>query len=243
MKPDKIDILGISLHMVSLCEAANIVKDFISTEGAKVIVTPNAEIIMQAQRNEELRQALNGSDLCFPDGIGVVLASKFLGKPLYERTAGYDLMMEILKIADEKALSVFLLGGKPQVADEAARKIKQNFSGIKIAGTHHGYFKKNEEAMIVERINNANPDVLIAAMGAPKQELFMMRYRNVLKSRVAIGVGGSLDVLSGNVKRAPEFMQKAGLEWFYRLVTQPTRIKRMSKLPLFILKVLLSKGK
>jgi len=243
MKAKKINILGIWLDMVDLNKAVDIAKDFIISEGAKAIVTPNAEIIMAAQKNEKLREALNAADLSFPDGIGVVIASKYLGTPLSERTAGFDLMMEIIRIAHKMGLSIFLLGGKPGVADEAARNIQRKFPGIKIAGTNHGYFSEDEEKIIIENINKSKPDVLLVAMGAPKQELFIIRYKNVMKTKIAMGVGGSLDVLSGRVKRAPVLLQKAGLEWFYRLVTQPSRIRRMGALPMFIFKVILSKGK
>jgi len=243
MKSKKLDILGVFLDKVDLSQAVNIIKDFIITEGTKAIVTPNAEIIMAARKNKRLRDALNAADLCFPDGIGVVLASKYLGNPLSERTAGFDLMMEIIKVAQEKGLSIFLLGGKPGVADEAAKNIQTKYPGIKIAGTHHGYFSEHEEKIIIENINKCAPDVLLVAMGAPKQELFIMKYKSALRIKIAMGVGGSFDVLSGRVRRAPVLLQKVGLEWFYRLATQPSRIKRMGALPLFIFKVILSKGK
>jgi N-acetylglucosaminyldiphosphoundecaprenol N-acetyl-beta-D-mannosaminyltransferase len=217
--------------------------DFLESPGAKIVVTPNAEIIMAAQRDKKLKDAISGADLCFPDGIGVVLASRLLGRPLGQRTAGFDLMMELLREAGDKKLSIFLLGGKPGVAEDAAANIKKKFSGIKIVGTHHGYFSESGEEKVVDIINKASPDILFVAMGAPKQEIFMAKNRDKLRCRVAMGVGGSLDVLSGKVRRAPAFMQKAGLEWFYRLITQPSRIRRMSVLPLFLLKVIFSKGK
>lgn len=240
---DKIDILGILLDRVDYEKASQRVMEFLETPGAKIVVTPNAEIIMAAQKDERLKAAINGADLSLPDGIGVVLASKLLGCPLEERTTGFDLMMRLLKMAEERGYSVFLLGAKPGVAEEAARNIKKRFPGIKIAGTHHGYFDEAGEEKVVGIINEARPDLLFVAMGAPKQELFMARNRDKLNCRVAMGVGGSLDVLSGKVRRAPALMQKAGLEWLYRLLTQPSRFRRMGALPMFLVKVIFNRRK
>ncbi|WP_422448940.1 WecB/TagA/CpsF family glycosyltransferase [Thermoanaerobacterium sp. DL9XJH110] len=240
---DKIDILGILLDRVDYHMASRRIMDFLTSPGAKIVVTPNAEIIMAAQKDKRLKDAISSADLCFPDGIGVVLASRLLGRPLKQRTTGFDLMMELLRKSADKKLSVFLLGGKPGVAEDAATNIKKKFSGVKIAGTHHGYFGESGEEEVVDIINRAAPDILFVAMGAPKQEIFMAKNRDKLRCRVAMGVGGSLDVLSGKVRRAPAFMQMAGLEWLYRLITQPSRIRRMSVLPLFLLKVIFSKGK
>ncbi|MDI3480566.1 MAG: N-acetylglucosaminyldiphosphoundecaprenol N-acetyl-beta-D-mannosaminyltransferase [Tepidanaerobacteraceae bacterium] len=242
-KEDKINIMGIILDRLDYNGALERIANFLESGGLKVIVTPNAEIIMAAQTNEKLRRAVNSADIRFPDGIGVVLASRIIGKPLYGRTAGYDLMERILDMAAQRNLSVFLLGGRPKVAEEAATNIKLKFPGIAIAGTHHGYFDDNEEKAIVEKINSSGADILLVAMGAPRQELFMMTNRSSLQCTLAMGVGGSLDVLAGRVRRAPVFMQKAGLEWLYRLATQPARIKRMSVLPLFLIEVVLYKLK
>jgi len=237
----KINIMGILLNRADYDGALQKVESFLNDGGTKVIVTPNAEIIMAARNNEKLRRAINGADLCFPDGIGVVLASRIIGKPLHSRTAGYDLMVRMLDMAARRNLSVFLLGGKPGVAEEASGNIKARFPGIRIAGTHHGYFDESGEARILDIINESGADILLAAMGAPKQELFMSKNQGTLHCSIAMGVGGSLDVLAGRVRRAPVLMQKAGLEWLYRLVAQPTRIKRMSVLPLFLIEVMLDK--
>ncbi|MCR4431777.1 MAG: WecB/TagA/CpsF family glycosyltransferase [Tepidanaerobacteraceae bacterium] len=237
----KINIMGIILDRLDYDGALKRIEDFLKSHGLKTIVTPNAEIIMASRTDEELRKAVNGADMRFPDGIGVVLASRIIGEPLCGRTAGYDLMEMILDMAARRNMSVFLLGGKPKVADEASTNIKSKFPGIKIAGTQHGYFDESEEEWIVDKINKSGTDILLVAMGAPKQEFFMLKNRPRLQCSVAMGVGGSLDVLAGRVQRAPVFMQKAGLEWLYRLVTQPSRIKRMSVLPLFLAMVILYK--
>lgn len=235
---NRINIFGVQLDYVDYAKACDRVKTFLQAHDNKIIVTPNAEIIMAARKDPELKAVLNAADICLPDGIGVVIASGILGKPLAERTTGFDFMMKVMEMTSEEGLSLFLLGGKPGVAESAGDKIKAMFPGIQIAGAHHGYFKKDDEQKVIDMINDKKPDILLVAMGCPRQEIFMMHNRDKLKFRVAMGVGGSLDVLSGTVHRAPVFMQKAGLEWLYRLVTQPSRLKRMSVLPLFIIEIL-----
>ena len=235
---NRINIFGVLLDRVDYDEACGRVEMFLQSYGNRIIVTPNAEIIMAARKDPGLKAALNAADVCLPDGIGVVIASKIIGKPLAERTTGFDFMMKVMETSDKEGLSLFLLGGKPGVAEKAGEKIKAMFPGTQIAGSHHGYFKENDEQEVIDKINNKKPDILLVAMGCPKQEIFMIHNKDKLKFRVAMGVGGSLDVLSGTVRRAPVFMQKAGLEWLYRLLTQPLRFKRMSVLPLFLIEVI-----
>jgi len=236
---ERINLFGVLLDHIDYNKACQRVDKFLQFYGRKVIVTPNAEIIMAARKNTDFMEMLNKADICLPDGIGVVIASRILGNPLIERTTGFDFMMKILKMAEKQDLSVFLLGGKPGVAQKAAAQLKVMFRGLEISGTHHGYFKNEEEDKIIEIINDNKPDILLVAMGFPKQEKFMIENKEKLNFRVAIGVGGSFDVLSGNVNRAPDFMQKAGLEWLFRLITQPWRFKRMTVLPLFLIEVIL----
>lgn len=232
---EQINIFGVFLDRVDYSKACKKAQQFLQDFDSKVIVTPNAEMIMAAQKNAELMKMLNSADMSLPDGIGVVIASRILGDPLLQRTTGFDFMMKLIAMAEKQGLSLFLLGGKPGIAQQAAEQIKAMFPGVNIAGTHHGYFKAEDEHNILDMINDKKPDILLVAMGFPKQEKFMIENKNKLRFRVAIGVGGSLDVLSGNVSRAPEFMQKAGLEWLYRLITQPWRFKRMTVLPLFLI--------
>lgn len=235
---DKIDILGVKLDKISYEQAILTIERYMQSNKLCNIVTPNAEIIMAAQKDMKLKNVINSAEIVFPDGIGVVLASKLLGNPLESRTAGFDLMVRVMEEANKNHNSIFLLGGQPGIADEASVKIKQKYPDIKIVGVQHGYFVEAEENDIVQKIRNAAPDFLFVAMGAPKQEFFMAKHKDKLGCKVAMGVGGSFDVISGKVKRAPEFMQKAGLEWLYRLINQPTRIRRMGALPLFLLKVI-----
>ncbi|TYP57814.1 WecB/TagA/CpsF family glycosyltransferase [Thermosediminibacter litoriperuensis] len=239
----RIEILGVPLDRVTLKQAASKVEEMLESGGTKVIVTPNAEIIMAAQKDIRLRRAIMLADLSLPDGIGVVIASRILEEPLPERVAGFDLMMEMLKIADRRQLSVYLLGGKPGVAEESAAGIKAKFPGVRIAGTHHGYFDLSQQDKVVDEINGLKPHFIFVGMGAPRQEVFMVNNKDKIRGGIMMGVGGSLDVLAGRVSRAPQWMQRLGFEWFYRLVQEPSRIKRMVALPLFLLKVLGVRGR
>lgn len=243
----RLEILGVPVDMVDMARAVGKLEELMSSEGCSLIVTPNSEIIVNAGKDPELMEIIRSADLVIPDGIGLVYASRLLGSPLNERVTGIDFLNWALDLLEREEKSIYLLGSRPEsdgslsVAEIAALKMKEAFPGIKIAGTHHGYFSQEEEQRIVDDINNSGADFLCVALGSPKQEKFMARHREVLGVKAAIGVGGSLDVWAGTVKRAPEFFRNHGLEWLYRLVQQPSRYKRMVALPKFMIKVLLSK--
>ena len=191
----------------------------------------------------EFAELLNRSDLLTADGIGVVHASKILKKPIKERAAGFDIAKKVLEKMNYTDHKLFLFGGKPGVAEEAARNLKKDYPELNIAGMRNGYFKEGEEPEIVEEINASGADMLFVCLGAPKQEQWIDRNREGLKNvRVAMGIGGSLDVFAGNVQRAPEIFCKTGMEWFYRLCKEPWRAKRMADLPKFAATVI-TKGK
>jgi len=243
---EKINIIGFPVDRVTMEEAVEAFKELMhgEEEQMRLIVTPNSEILVSAEKNPVLGDIIRSADLVIPDGIGLVYASRLLGAPLTERVTGVDLLSRILEyLAGEKA-SVFLLGSKPasdgisSVSQLAGDKMQEAFPGLVIAGTHHGYFGERQEQDVISRINESGADFLCIALGSPKQEEFAWKYRDVLKPRVAIGVGGSLDVWAGTVKRAPLFYQKHGLEWLYRFAKQPSRYKRMAALPAFMAKVL-----
>ena len=214
-----------------------------------VVVTPNSEIVVRANEDVQLKQIIEQANLVVPDGIGLVIGSKIVKKPLTERVTGIDLMGALLNHANETKKTVYLLGGKPGIAEKAGKNIVSQHPNLILLGTHHGYFsgvntgKKGhaEEKQIVEEIASQKPDLLFVALGAPGQEYFIDTYKSVLNAKLLMGVGGSLDVISGEVKRAPEFYQKAGLEWLYRLIKEPSRIGRMAALPEFMIKVIFSK--
>jgi len=240
---DKLYIFGVPIHRVTMIEAVEILKGYLKEDRIHIVATPNAEIIMMAQKDEEYKKILNETDLNVPDGSGVVFASKVFNKPLKERVAGFDLMMEFVKWASHKDVSVYLLGAKPEVVEKAQSNLKNLYPSLKIVGFHHGYFNEKEEKNIIEDINKRAAQVLFVALGAPKQEKWIYKNKEKLKVKIAMGVGGSFDVIAGKAKRAPEIYRKLGLEWLYRLIQEPWRYKRMSALPKFAFKVLLARLK
>ena len=235
---DRINILGVQVDMVTIPEAADKIVEFLSEDKLHTVYTPNSEIIMEAYRDKAFSKVLNEADLLTADGIGVVYASKYLKKPLRERAAGYDiarLLLQKLNYTDHK---LFLFGGKPGVAELAMGNIKKDYPQLNIVGTRNGYFGEEDEDEIIAQINESGADILFVCLGAPRQEKWIYEHKDKLKVKVAMGVGGSIDVFAGTVQRAPEFFCKTGLEWFYRLMKEPWRAKRMTDLPKFAVTVL-----
>ncbi|MBE7022691.1 MAG: WecB/TagA/CpsF family glycosyltransferase [Ruminococcaceae bacterium] len=207
-----------------------------------VVYTPNSEIIMLAYKNPDFCKVLNSADLVVADGIGVVHASKILKAPLPERVAGYDLSCRLLEKAADGTYSVYFFGGKPGVAELAAKNLTEKYPALSVCGMSDGYFDAEKEKLIIEDIRKKQPDILFVCLGAPKQEEWIYNHKDELSAGLILGVGGSLDVWAGTAQRAPLKYQKAGLEWLYRLMKQPSRFFRMLALPKFGLTVLF-KGK
>jgi len=239
----KVNILGVKVDKVNVNEASDIIMEYIKSKDKPVSVfTPNSEIIMMGYRDEQFRQILNSSELLTADGIGVVYASKIVKNPINERAAGYDIACATLEKLAKIEGSVYLFGSKPGVAEIAGKNIIEKYPGIKIAGYSDGYFNEEKEKTIISNIQRAKPDLVFVCLGAPKQEKWIASHKDELPNAVYMGIGGSLDVFAGTVKRAPEFFTKHGIEWLYRLCKQPSRFVRMLELPRFGFKVLL-KGK
>lgn len=238
----KVDILGVLIDSVTMEEAVARAVSCIESEKTGVVYTPNSEIVLQAYKNPEFCEILNSADLIVPDGIGVVHASKIVRAPLPERVAGFDLSCRLLEKAAEKSYSIYFFGGKPGIAEKAIENLKTKHPGLCVAGANDGYFDAEKEKLIIEDIQAKKPDILFVCLGAPKQENWIYRHKDALGAGVILGVGGSLDVWAGTVERAPLAYQKAGLEWLYRLMKQPSRFFRMMALPRFALTVLF-KGK
>ncbi len=237
---NKVDILGVPIDNVTMDEALEKIGAFASSDAVHMVFTPNPEIVMLARENARLFSILKKASLVVPDGIGVVIASRMQkGTPLKERVAGYDLVQNTMKEAAAKGYKYYFFGSKPGIADEAAKRMRETYPGIQITGTRDGYFKEEDIPDIIEDINRSEANIVLVALGAPKQEIWIDSYKHLLKhARVMIGVGGSLDGMAGVVKRAPVAFQKVGLEWFYRLIKQPTRITRMAVLPKFLVQTL-----
>lgn len=239
----KTHVLGVPFDVVTMEQAVAKTKAMLHDGGQHFICTPNPEIVMEAQADKELMHVLEEADLVVPDGIGVVWASKYSEEKLTERVAGYDLTQNLMKELAGTEETFYFFGGAPGVASTAARKMAKQYPGLKIVGGHNGYFDEKEEKKIIQDIKKHAPSILLVGLGAPKQEKWIYDNLRLIGAKVAIGVGGSFDVMAGNVKRAPKLFQKLGLEWFYRLISQPTRWKRMLRLPKFVLVVLAKKGR
>lgn len=238
---DKVDILGVKVASLTMKEAVNTVLDFISRREPVIVATANAEMIMNATRDPELKKVLDAAALVVPDGAGTVWAAHHLGYKMPERVAGYDMVQELLRIAPQKQLRIYFFGSAPGVAEKAKRKAETLYPGVNIVGVRNGYFSAADEPDIVADIKKAEPDILLAALGVPKQEKWLHKYYKELNVPVSIGVGGTFDVMAGVMKRAPLWMQKAKLEWLFRGLLQPKRAGRLLALPKFVIKVHSSK--
>ncbi len=239
----KVIIRGVGVDNVTLPEATQICKDFLCETSPlpHAVFTPNSEIIQACVEDESLYSVFNAADLITPDGIGVVYASKILGRPLKAKCAGYDLGLEMIKHSNKTGAKIFFLGGKPGIAEAARDKLLETYPTAQFVGCHDGYFTKDgeENDRVIALINEAAPDILFVCLGVPVQEKWILNNRAKLSSvKLCLALGGSLDGYSGNVKRAPKIFIKLGLEWFYRLLCQPSRIGRMMKLPKFLIGVI-----
>ncbi len=239
----KTKILNISFDVLTMEEVIEKANVFLNTKGNKYIVTPNSEMCVVAKDDEKFRNILNKADIVIPDGIGVVFASKLNKNKLKERVAGYDFVVNFFEKHNKDKLKVYMLGSKPGITDKAKINIEDKYKKVEIVGHRDGYFKKEDEQKIVEEISKLQPDLLLVALGMNKQETFIYNYKHKLNSKICVGVGGAIDVLAGEVKRAPEIFIKLNLEWFYRLLKQPTRFVRMLNIPKFVLIVIANKIK
>ena len=235
---EKIKIRGLYFDNVTMSEALAFAERALATDRGVCVFTPNAEIAQLAIENEEIMRLLNSADLLLPDGAGILLASEILKTPLAEKVAGVDFGLGVLSLAAQKEIPAFLLGGKPSIAATAAKKLNRRLPALKIVGTHDGYFEKKGAANddVIKQINAVGAQILFVCFGAPMQEKWIAENKHRLPSvRLFAGLGGSLDVYAETVRRAPDFFIKTRLEWFYRLLQEPKRFRRMIKLPKYIL--------
>lgn len=235
------EILGIHVDYITMQEAMDKLNSFLDEDRVHAIYTPNSEILMEGYKDPSLKDILNRADLLIADGAGVVLASRILGINLPEKVSGVDLTRNSFSMERSRKIRYFIFGGKPGVAEAAAKNILEKYPQVEIAGYRNGYFSPEDEPDIINSINSSNADILLVALGAPRQENWIHKHKSSLNVKVCIGVGGSIDIFAGTAKLAPEFIRKNGFEWLYRLCQEPWRYKRMLKLPQFIFTVLLKK--
>lgn len=227
----KAEIMGVSLHEVDMTATLKVMELLIETGKPHLAVTLSSEMLLELGKNSAFKEVVHRASLVVPDAEGVRVWGQKLGLNLPRRVSGIDILEHFFPVCMKKGYRVFLLGGKPGVAEKAAEKLTARYPGLVIAGVQDGYFK--EDLPVAEKIKAAKADFLVIGMGSPRQEMWFERYRHLLGVKLAIGVGGSLDVLAGNLNRAPEIYRKLKLEWMYRLLLEPGRIKRV--LPLFTL--------
>lgn len=236
----QINILDVPIDVLTLQGAVARIGAFVQEGGPHLVVTANPEIIEHATRHPKMRRLLQSADLCTADGYGVLLAARFIGKPLPERVTGIELAEAICAKSGVQGWRIYFLGSEPGVVDEAVANLQRRYPDMLVAGSHHGYFRGGGEDAVIKDIAASGADILLAGLGSPYQETFIARYQWEMKVPVGMGVGGSFDVFSGRVQRAPQVFRNLRLEWLYRIATDPKRWRRSVALPRFVLKVVAS---
>jgi N-acetylglucosaminyldiphosphoundecaprenol N-acetyl-beta-D-mannosaminyltransferase len=238
-----IDVMGIPVSRVTEAEAVERLAEFIRSREPHLVVTADSFAVVTATEDEEFHRILHGADMVTPDSTGILWAARHLGRPLPERVSGVDLAERLCELSARHGYSVFFYGAAPGVADAAAANLSARYPGLRIAGTAHGFLPPSEQEALLSRIEAAQPEILLVAMGIPRQEKWIAQHMERLRVPVAIGVGGSFDVFAGNVSRAPGWMQRHGMEWAYRLFKNPRKIAKVRTLPRFVLMVLRQRRK
>jgi N-acetylglucosaminyldiphosphoundecaprenol N-acetyl-beta-D-mannosaminyltransferase len=223
---ERIRMMGCDIDNLTMEETLQTVEGFIDSGRPHQHVVVNVDKLVKARRDPELREVINNCALVNVDGMPVVWASRLMGKPLKERVAGVDLFESLMARAAAKGWRIYLLGAREEVVSRVRHLYEAKYPGLVIAGHRNGYWKAEEEAGVVQQIADARADILFVAISSPKKEQFLARHQAHMKVPFAMGVGGTFDVAAGHVKRAPLWMQRAGLEWFYRFLQEPRRMFR-----------------
>lgn len=229
------EILGIPIDDVTHEQAVHRLGLFLDGQTPRFVTTPNPEMIVQAQKDRRFMEVLRRSDLSIPDGQGLLFASWFLGEPLRERVTGTDIVDDLAGLCAARGMSMFLLGGAEGVAEDAARNLIACHEGLRIVGAESGGVVERDSDSVwrssrsaMRRLREADPHVLLVAFGQGKQEEWIVQHMDSFENlRIAVGVGGAFDFISGNVRRAPVRMRRIGLEWLWRLITEPRRAGRI----------------
>lgn len=218
------------------------IEEFIASGGPHIVVTADSSGVVLAQDDAEFFDLLQNADLVTPDSVGILWAAKRAGDPLPERVSGVDIFDRLCKRSADKGYRIFLLGAAPGVAEMAAERLRLKYPGCNIVGTRHGFFPSDSDEVVAAEVAEFKPDILFVAMGMPRQEKFILATQSIIGAKVAIGVGGSFDVFSGKTKRAPVVVQKMRMEWFWRLMLNPSKIAKAKNLPKFVKLVLRTRG-
>lgn len=240
---DITEILGVQIDNVNVEEAVKQTKELIeeSNKSCKLIVAPNTEFIMKAQEDEEFFNILKTAELATPDSVGVMIGGKLQKKEFKARIPGQMYLRAVIEAGQKENWTFYLLGGKGETPKIAKENLLKLYPEAKIVGYHEGYFDTDSEEKVINEINSLKPNVLFVAMGAPIQEKWIYNHKSELKVDVAAGQGGTFDYEAGNIRRAPKIIQKLCIEWLWRLILQPSRIKRMIVLPKYLIKIIFTK--
>lgn len=236
-----VPIFGMLFSRMNMEETVNHLTRAIELRTTTQVVTANPIMVMSALQDPKYGQVMKEAELIVPDGAGIVWAANYVGMPVKERVAGFDLLHRLMQVGEKKRWKVYLLGTSQEIIAEAAAKLQQKYPLVELVGYHDGYFSEAEDAEVVRRIREAAPDLLFVARAANNQEPWIHKYKHELEVPLVMGVGGSFDIIAGRLKRAPVLFQKLRLEWFYRLLQEPKRYKRMLALPQFVVKVVREK--
>lgn len=235
-------MLGLPVDVVDMDEAVRRIEGFIAEGTPHVVVTADSSGMVTAQTDDAFREIVMSADLVTPDSNGVVWAMRRAGAEVSGRVTGVDLVDRLCARSADKGYRVYFLGAAPGVAEMAAEKMRLRYPGCRIVGARHGYFPADSDLVVAQEVAESEPDILFVAMGIPRQEKFIQATKDVIRAKVAMGVGGSFDVFSGQVKRAPVVIQKLKLEWLWRTLLNPKKIAKAKALPVFAWKVLRSKS-
>ncbi|GFN32676.1 WecB/TagA/CpsF family glycosyltransferase [Paenibacillus xylaniclasticus] len=238
-----VSIYGLPFSKLNMNDTVAYLTDAIEQRSVTHVITANPIMVMTAVEDPGYHAMMRTAELIIPDGTGVVWAAGYVGEPVAERVPGFDLLHRLMDVGQTKGWSVYLLGTDQQTIDTAADNLRLKFPRTRIVGVRNGYFGPEQDAEVVAAIREAKPDILFVARSATTQEPWIARYKHELNVPLVMGVGGSFDIIAGKLKRAPKLFQKLRLEWFYRLLQEPSRYKRMLVLPKFVIKVIREKEK
>lgn len=236
-----VSVFEIPFSKLSMKDTVKFLTEAVQSGQPHHVITANPIMVMTAVNHPEYKQMMQSAEIIVPDGTGIVWAASVGGEPLEGRVTGFELLHELLKVGETYRWKFFLLGTTAEVIQEAAERLQMQYPAAIICGYRDGFFGPDEDAAVIEQIRAASPDILFVARGADNQEPWIAQHKQALQVPVVMGVGGSFDIISGKLKRAPKVFQKLRLEWFYRLLKEPTRYKRMLALPKFVVKVLREK--
>jgi N-acetylglucosaminyldiphosphoundecaprenol N-acetyl-beta-D-mannosaminyltransferase len=249
LKPERVDILGFPIDRVTLEQSKNIFSKLLSEPNEKgnyttnLVLTADSNAFVSAEKDSDYQRIFSEAQLITPDSAGPVWALGRLGKEVPGRVSGVDLLEVLCQLSEETSARIFFLGAAPGIADKAVEKLKEKYPKMIVAGVRDGFFARSEDANVARTIAATSPDILIVAMGMPRQELFILDTAEIIQSKIGIGVGGSLDVHSGMVKRAPKLVQRLGAEWLWRFILNPRKIAKVKNLPIFYFRVRRMKSK